>query len=97
MRVINPRFKGIHFGLLRHPGLLLTSFWSFFVMLGYLIPLLSIATYTTAGLGLTQAQGASIQAALAAGQLVGRPALGLLLDFFGKLSLSIGENHFNKD
>jgi hypothetical protein len=64
--------------------------WAFFVMFGYMIPLLSVATYSTAGIGLSQAQGASIQAILAAGQLVGRPSLGLMLDHFGTCSFYHG-------
>ncbi|CAG8617539.1 2088_t:CDS:2 [Acaulospora colombiana] len=66
-------------------------------MLGYMIPLFSIATYTTAGMGLSQAQGASIQAAMAAGQLVGRPALGLVLDFFAPITLVAAPSAFALD
>ena len=53
-------------------------------MFGYLIPLITIALYATQAVGLSQAQGASIQAILAAGQLIGRPGLGLALDRFGE-------------
>lgn len=69
MRIIHPKFKFIRVGMLKNLGLVFICLWTFFVMLGYMIPLLTIATYSTVGVGLTQAQGASIQAILAAGQL----------------------------
>jgi hypothetical protein len=92
MRVVNAQFKPVHWGLLRNGGVIMLCLWAFFVMFGYMIPLLSVATYSTAGIGLSQAQGASIQAILAAGQLVGRPSLGLMLDHFGTCSFYHG--HF---
>ncbi|KIM26023.1 hypothetical protein M408DRAFT_330808 [Serendipita vermifera MAFF 305830] len=88
MRIMNPKFKLVRIGMLRNLGLVFICLWSFFVMLGYMIPLLSIATYSTLGVGLTQAQGASIQAVLAAGQLVGRPGLGLFLDAWGRINMA---------
>lgn len=87
MRIINPKPKPVNWGLLRNGGVVMLCLWAFFVMLGYMIPLLSVAIYSTAGIGLTQAQGASIQAIMAAGQLVGRPSLGLVLDFFGRINM----------
>jgi hypothetical protein len=71
MRVLNPKFKLLRIGLLKNLGLVFICLWSFFIMLGYMIPLLSIATYATLGVGLSQAQGAAIQASFAAGQLGG--------------------------
>ncbi|KAG8818718.1 hypothetical protein FRC19_010368 [Serendipita sp. 401] len=88
MRVVNPQFKGPRLSLFKNLGLVYLSLWSFFVMFGYMIALLSVASYATIGLGLSQAQGASIQAALAAGQLIGRPGLGLILDAFGRVYMS---------
>lgn len=69
MRILNPKFKFVRVGMLKNLGLVFICLWSFFVMVGYMIPLLSIATYTTLGVGLSQAEGASVQAILAAGQL----------------------------
>ncbi|CAG7846083.1 Probable transporter MCH2 [Serendipita indica DSM 11827] len=89
MRVLHPRFKPVRPGLWKKfPGLIFIGLWSFFIMLGYLIPLLTIATYSTQAVGLSQAQGASIQAMLAAGQLIGRPGLGLALDRFGRIYMA---------
>ena len=45
-------------------------------------------SYATIGLGLSQADGATLQAILAVGQIVGRPLGGLTLDRFGRLNLS---------
>ncbi|KAG8816017.1 hypothetical protein FRC17_000499 [Serendipita sp. 399] len=94
MRVINPQFKAIRLGLLKNFGLVYLCIWSFFVMFGYMITLFSVASYATIGLGLSQAQGASIQAALAAGQLIGRPGLGLVLDAFGRIYMSSAVTFF---
>jgi hypothetical protein len=52
MRVLNPKFKFVRFGMLKNIGLVFICLWSFFVMFGYMIPLLSIATYATQGVGL---------------------------------------------
>jgi hypothetical protein len=52
MHVLNAKFKFVHFGLLKNPGLVFLSLWAFFVMFGYQIPLLSVATYATQGIGL---------------------------------------------
>jgi hypothetical protein len=69
MRILNPKFKILRVGMLKNLGLVFICLWSFFIMLGYMIPLLSVATYATLGVGLSQAEGAAIQAVFAAGQL----------------------------
>ena len=71
MRVLNPKFKLLRINMLKNLGLVFICLWAFFIMLGYMIPLLSIATYATLGVGLSQAEGAAIQAIFAAGQLGG--------------------------
>jgi hypothetical protein len=40
-------------------------------MLGYIVALYTLASYATAGLGLTQAQGAAVQSTLSAGMIFG--------------------------
>jgi len=52
MHVVNAKFKFVHFGMLKNLGLVFICLWTFFVMFGYLIPMLSIAIYTTQGVGL---------------------------------------------
>lgn len=57
--------------------------------MGYFIAIYSLATYSTNGLGLSQTQGAALQSILAAGQVVGRPAAGWLLDAIGRCNGTI--------
>jgi MFS family permease len=57
-------------------------------VLGYVLALYTLATYSTAGLGLSQAQGSVLQACLAGGQMVGRPLCGLVLDRFGRINMT---------
>lgn len=54
MRVVNPKYTTIRWQLLKNNGLKLIVLWSVFIMLGYMIPLFSIATYATQGVGLRQ-------------------------------------------
>jgi len=63
--------------------------WGIFTLLGYILALYTIATYATSGLGLSQHQGAIMQSLLAAGQIVGRPASGLLMDRWGRINVAI--------
>lgn len=62
--------------------------WGFLNNFGYIIALLSIPTYATSGLGFSQGEGSSLQAILAAGQAVGRPLIGLLMDRFGRINVA---------
>lgn len=57
--------------------------------MAYFIALYSLASFATAGLGLSQTQGAALQAILSAGQIVGRPGWGLVLDYGGRLNMTI--------
>lgn len=57
--------------------------------MGYFIAIYTLASYCTNGLGFTQAQGGAIQSILAAGQIVGRPFWGLLLDRGGRTNMII--------
>lgn len=55
---------------------------------GYILAIYTVATYSTSGLGFSQAQGSSLQAILATGQMVGRPLVGLLMDRFGRINMA---------
>lgn len=57
--------------------------------MGYFIAIYSVASYSTSALGMTQAQGGAIQYILAAGQVVGRPLWGFLLDRGGRVNMVI--------
>jgi MFS family permease len=48
-----------------------------------------MASFATQALGLTQAQGASLQSILAAAQMIGRPLWGLALDKGGRINMTI--------
>ncbi len=53
-------------------------------MIGYFVALYSLAAFASSGLGLTQKQASTLQSILAAGQMVGRPLCGFLLDLIGR-------------
>ncbi|KIJ46137.1 hypothetical protein M422DRAFT_46225 [Sphaerobolus stellatus SS14] len=89
VHIIQGKFEPIQYQLLWHPGFLWVWLWGFFTILGYLISLYTVATFATAGLGLSQSQGAAIQSILAAGQMVGRPLAGLFMDRWGRINLAI--------
>jgi len=72
-----------------HPGARWVFGWAFLSMLGNQIALFSLATYSTQGLGLSQTKGANLQAIMAGGMIAGRPAIGLLLDRYGRLNMTI--------
>lgn len=54
----------------------------------YFIALYSLASFATAGLGLTQTQGAALQSILSAAQMLGRPAWGIGLDYGGRINMT---------
>jgi MFS family permease len=72
----------------KHKGYIWVLLWGNFASIGYLICLLTISTYATSGLGLSQGKGALVLAVLAAGQIIGRPTSGLILDRFGRLTMT---------
>lgn len=55
--------------------------------MGYFISIYSLPSFCTNGLGFTQAQGGAIQSILAAGQIIGRPFWGELLDRGGRTNM----------
>ncbi|KIM30808.1 hypothetical protein M408DRAFT_270914 [Serendipita vermifera MAFF 305830] len=88
VRVKHPELKPIQWGLFKNLGVVFLCIWAFFVAFGYLVCIFSVALYATQGLGLSQAQAASVQAIFAAGQLIGRPSTGLLLDRLGRVRMA---------
>ena len=57
-------------------------------VLSYFVVLYSLASFATGALGLSQKQGAALQSILAAGQMLGRPAWGLILDKGGRVNMT---------
>lgn len=58
-------------------------------MIAYFIAIYSLASFATSALGLSQGQGAALQSILSAGQMIGRPAWGFLLDKGGRINMTI--------
>lgn len=67
-----------------HPGYAFILLFGVFSMIGYFVAIYTLAAYATSGLGLTQKQASTLQSILAAGQMIGRPVCGLLLDLIGR-------------
>jgi nitrate/nitrite transporter NarK len=88
VRIIQAKFEPIQYQLLSHHGFLYVWIWGFFINFGHILALYTLATYSTSGLGFTQSQGSSLQAILAAGQMVGRPLAGMVMDRFGRINVA---------
>lgn len=71
-----------------HPGYIWVYLWAFLSMLGYIIGLFTLPTYATQALQLSQSQGAALQAVLSAAQMLGRPTVGLTLDWAGRINMA---------
>ena len=61
--------------------------WAFFSLLGYVVLLFSVASYSVA-IGLSAQQGTIVSALLNLGQMLGRPFVGLSSDRFGRINLA---------
>lgn len=81
------RHKAFDWKLLRRPEFLLVQGWSWFSMLGYCILLFSLPSYGRA-IGLSANQGSVLGAVLNAGQMLGRPFIGLMSDRWGRINLA---------
>ncbi len=67
-----------------HPGYSFILLFGVFSMIGYFVALYSLAAFASSGLGLSQKQASTLQSILAAGQMIGRPLCGFLLDLVGR-------------
>lgn len=65
------------------------SLFSLTTVMAYFITIYTLASYCTNALGLSQKQGGAVQSILAAGQIVGRPMWGYLLDRGGRTNMVI--------
>lgn len=57
--------------------------------MGFFITVFSLASYASDALGLSQTKAAAIQSILSAGQMFGRPLVGLGLDYAGRINTTI--------
>lgn len=62
--------------------------WAFLSALGYVVLLFSMPSFSIA-IGLTQQQGSLASALLNLGQAIGRPAVGLLSDYYGRFNVAL--------
>ena len=83
---LKARFEPFKIGLFKNPGFLSIALWGSLLQFSYLVGLYSIAPYATNGLGLSQTEGAALQSIMSAGQLIGRPLCGMLLDRIGRFN-----------
>ena len=88
-KLIDAKFETLKWSYFVHPGLVYIWIWAFFCQIGYFIALYSNSTFATQGLGLSQTKGAALQSILSAGQMIGRPIIGLSLDRFGRINVTM--------
>lgn len=62
--------------------------WAFLSALGYVVLLFSMSSFSVA-IGLSQQQGSLASALLSLGQAIGRPAIGVLSDYFGRINVAL--------
>jgi MFS family permease len=58
-------------------------------VMGFFITVFSLASYANDALGLSQTKAAALQSILSAGQMLGRPLVGLGLDYAGRINTTI--------
>jgi MFS family permease len=81
------RHKAFDLKILRRPEFLLIQGWSYFSMLGYTILIFSLSAYARS-IGLDANQSSIVSAVFNAGQMVGRPFIGLSSDRWGRINLA---------
>lgn len=80
--------KAFEIRLLKNFDFILTLIWAVFSIMSYTIVLFSIPDYGKS-LGLGSDQGALLGALVNLGQVIGRPGVGLMSDYFGRLNVSV--------
>lgn len=84
-RAVGSRFKAFHLPLLRRPEFLLLLAFGAFTQFGYAALMFSLPDFAKS-IGLTAQQGSVVSALHNLGQGIGRPAVGLASDRFGRLN-----------
>lgn len=90
VKATGARFQPLELKWLIHPGFVFVLLWTIFSLMAYVIAVYTVDTFATKALGLSQSKGANIQAINAAFQAIGRPAIGLSLDRFGRINGASG-------
>ncbi|KAJ9604547.1 hypothetical protein H2200_010660 [Cladophialophora chaetospira] len=86
-KAIKPRFRAIDTSLLKRYRVWLLVAYSFFSILGYIVTIYSLGAFATS-IGLTQDQGGIVITAMQVGTAIGRPAVGVLSDHFGRMTVA---------
>ena len=86
---IGTKHAAFDVSLFKKPHFVLLQGWGFFSMLGYIVVLFSLPNYAKQFVGLTAAQGSTINAILNLGQGLGRPPIGLLSDRVGRINMAM--------
>jgi MFS family permease len=84
----NANQSAFHLPLLKRLDFVLLLLWGMLSVLGYVALLFSLSSYAVA-VGLTQQQGSIASALLNLGQALGRPIVGVLSDFLGRLNVAL--------
>lgn len=84
---VRPRFHPLNLRHLKDPSVALVMCWSFVVQFGYVTIYYSLPDFASS-IGLSETQGATVNAILNLGVAIGRPAMGFLSDRFGRIELA---------
>lgn len=85
---VKPPQLGFATHLLRRYDCLLLLAWAFINLLGYMTILYSLSNYAVQIAGLSQSQASLLTAVLNLGTGFGRPAIGFISDYFGRIQVA---------
>ncbi|RMD40274.1 hypothetical protein DV735_g4853, partial [Chaetothyriales sp. CBS 134920] len=82
------RHVALDMGILKRREFILMQAWGWCSMFAYIIVIFSLPAYATS-VGLSSSQGATLNAILNVGQMVGRPFIGLASDRYGRINTAM--------
>ncbi|KAI5459015.1 major facilitator superfamily domain-containing protein [Mariannaea sp. PMI_226] len=83
-----PQSAALNFRILKNAEFTLLLLWSLLSSLAYIALLFSLSSYSVA-VGLTSHQGSIVAALLNLGQVFGRPGVGFLSDWLGRMNVTL--------
>jgi len=84
---IQPHLHPFDVRLFRRLNVCLLLSWGFVIMLGYVVLLYSLPDFSRS-IGLSQSQGATVNAVLSLGTAIGRPCIGFISDRYGRIEVA---------
>lgn len=87
-REVQAVIRGFDVALLKRENVLLLLAWAFLTMLGYVTPLYSLSAYAKDQIGLSDSQASVVTACLNLGFAIGRPLMGLVSDWYGRIEVA---------